>query len=174
MNMIMTRPASANGPLAAELAAVATAVVAPFAVAEADFLAIGDRLAEASGILGRLTTLFEALPMQLDHRDMDDATAHFAEVAAGAAAMADALAGEHDTLTRLSASNAEVTSRIERLRATIGAISVLAVNAASKRRISAPRAPTSRSSPTVSADWSGRQEPPSSGSRRSTDGSSSC
>jgi hypothetical protein len=137
MNMIMTRPASAghspatsaNGPLAAELAAVATAVVAPFAVAEADFLAIGDRLAEASGILGRLTTLFEALPMQLDHRDMDDATAHFAEVAAGAAAMADALAGEHDTLTRLSASNAEVTSRIERLRATIGAISVLAVNA---------------------------------------------
>src|SRR5690242_439041 len=121
MNMILTRPASADRSrtvpadeplsveLSVELAAVATAVVAPFAGAETDFLAIGDRLVEASGILGRLTTLFETLPAQLDHRDMDAAAAHFAEVAAGATAMADALSGERDTLNRLVASNAEVT-----------------------------------------------------------------
>jgi hypothetical protein len=137
MNISVTHQAStdhsadslADELLSAELASIARTVVVPFAAAEADFLAIGDRLGEAAGILGGLTSLFDALPMQLEHSDIDDATSHFAAVAVNVTGMASALASEKRILAQLQASNIEVSAQIDRLRSTISAISVLAVNA---------------------------------------------
>lgn len=119
----------ADAAIATDLKAVASRLGDPFGRAEGAFLAIGERLCTAAGILGTLTILFERLPQRLEHQDVGEAAGHLAEVSRELTAMADALTEERRALDRLAALSDEVTGRIARLAKTVGTIAVLAINA---------------------------------------------
>jgi hypothetical protein len=114
---------------AADLAAVLQALDQPFEQAERKLLAIGEDLGRAADILGALVALFEALPQGLEHADLRRAVDHISEVIGEIRAIAQTLGDEQAVLDRLATLADEVSKRIERLGKTVGAISVLAINA---------------------------------------------
>ncbi|HYD68933.1 hypothetical protein [Azospirillum sp.] len=120
---------SADASLAATLRDVAAATTEPFVPAERAILAIGERLCDASDALGRLTSVFETLPHELDHEDVRDTMQHLGAVAGTLSGIAGTLADERAALEDLAERAKSVGERAQRLHKTVAAVSVLAVNA---------------------------------------------
>jgi len=120
---------SADASLAATLRDVAAAATEPFVPAERAILAIGERLCDASDALGRLTSVFETLPHELDHEDVRDTMQHLGAVAGTLSGIAGTLADERAALEDLAERAKSVGERAQRLHKTVAAVSVLAVNA---------------------------------------------
>jgi hypothetical protein len=118
-----------SGGLAGELRAVARPLAPLFAKADPIFLALGARLGGAVDVVGGITATFATLAEEMAGADLVQATASLRAVAGRAGAMAGDLAGEQAALLRMIGLNAEVGLRIGQLRKTVGAISVLAMNA---------------------------------------------
>lgn len=130
-----TSPASAAVPdeasqrLTVECSDIGAEILSSFGAMEAEFLATGDRLGSASDILTRLTATFEALPVTLESAAVTEATEHLEDIAREASHMAETLTQERVALERLSELSKDVSARVDRLRRTVGAISVLSINA---------------------------------------------
>lgn len=119
----------ADAGLAVTLRGVAAAATEPFAPAEHAILAIGQRLCDASDALGRLTSVFETLPRDLDHDDVGDTMRHLGSAAAALSGIAGTLADERAALEDLAERSKGVGERAQKLHKTVAAVSVLAVNA---------------------------------------------
>ena len=92
-------------------------------------LVVGDRLTSAVDILGALTERFESLPGELETDALRAASGSLDEVSKQIPAMANALAQEKTTLSRLAGHNQLVGASIAQLKKTVSVISVLAMNA---------------------------------------------
>lgn len=116
-------------PSLTDLRRVADRLATVFASTEERFLHIGGSLGTAIDILGRVNTAFETLRLELESPDVHLATRQIGEAARQVSALAVTLTGERGTFDRLTAASQGIAGRIVRLRKTVGAIKVLAINA---------------------------------------------
>lgn len=111
-----------------DVRAIAALLGGIFAPVDREIVSAGDRLAAAVQTFSDITDSFEALPRALDAAEVDRASAVLADVSVQLVDMARGLSLEREGMTALLGLHGRVGRNIQRLRETVGAISILAVN----------------------------------------------
>lgn len=112
-----------------ELDGIARRLEKPQADIERVFAGISGHLTDAVSLLGGLTETFDRLTSALGREDLGQAVVDLKATADELVAMANAMDGERRSLQQLVVRANEISLMISRLQETVGAISVLAVNA---------------------------------------------
>ncbi len=108
--------------------AVAEPLVSVFGDVDREIVSAGDRLTAAVETFAGITAIFEELPGALEAEEVGRASADLADVSRQLATMARTLSGEREGMTALIGMHGRVGRGIQRLRETVGAIGILAVN----------------------------------------------
>lgn len=111
-----------------DVRAIAGLLGGVFAPVDREVVSAGGRLAAAVQTFSDITDSFEALPRALDAAEVGRASDALAEVSVQLLAMARGLSHEREGMTALLGLHGRVGRNIQRLRETVGAISILAVN----------------------------------------------
>lgn len=122
-------PALAGDLAAPDLRAIASELARPREAIDGAFVAVGDRLAQCADILGRITSTFEALPVELGSDELTSATDGLALVGRRAGEISVALGTEQDDLNRLVDALRRAAHPISELRRTVKMMGIVAINA---------------------------------------------
>ena len=111
------------------LADLAAALAAPRGRIEAAFLRVGSGLGDAAALLTGIVAAFEALPRELDGKQMQEATGRLETFSARACEIAAAFARERGEVHKLVAAVDSATGPVLDLRRAVRTMGILAVNA---------------------------------------------
>jgi len=114
---------------AGPLSDIAAALGGPRENIESAFLQVGGRLAQCMGILGRISSVFEALPQDFESRELVEASAGLEALGHEAQRMAVSFAEERRTMASLLGAVGAARWPIEDLHRTVKMIGIVAVNA---------------------------------------------
>lgn len=112
-----------------EGAHAAGALAAPRAGIESAFLGIGEKLGRCVGVLGRLSSVFEALPADFQSRELDEAGARLEALGLQACGMTASFADERRVMAALITALNAAASPIEDLLRSVKTIGIVAINA---------------------------------------------
>jgi hypothetical protein len=118
-------PASRSG----DIGAIAMALAQPRQAIEAAFVDVGGRLVQCATLLNRITTVFEALPQDLESPELGEATARLAAVGRRAQDISAAFSAEQTDIARLVSVVTAADHPISDLRRTVKMMGIVAVNA---------------------------------------------
>jgi hypothetical protein len=93
------------------------------------FLDVGGKLGQCAAILGRISSVFEALPRDLESQELLEATQRLQAVGERAQLMAASFATEQDNIARLAQVVIAAERPIAELRKTVKMIGIVAINA---------------------------------------------
>jgi len=122
-------PASAQKDITADLERIVGALEVPRDRIESAFVSVGDQLSKCASLLSRITTVFEALPQDLESPELLEATERLTAVAQRAEEIAQSFSVEQDDLERLVATVNAARQPIADLRKVIQMIGIVAINA---------------------------------------------
>lgn len=114
---------------ASRVAELGRGLIAPRSAIDGAFVAAGSELGECAGLIGRVTTLIEALPADLESPDLAEGTARLAVVGERAEAIAAELGSPEGDLGRLVQALGSAATPIDQLRRTVKMMGIVAVNA---------------------------------------------
>lgn len=108
---------------------IAAALGGPRENIESAFLQVGSRLAQCMGILGRISSVFEALPRDFESSELLEASTGLEALGHEAQRMAASFAEERQTMASLLEAVGAARWPIEDLQRTVKMIGIVAVNA---------------------------------------------
>jgi hypothetical protein len=117
------------GSAAGDLRAVATALADPRQRIETAFVDVGGRLTQAATLLGRVSSLFEGLPRDLESEELVEATGRLDAVGSRARAIAAAFADEREDIARLLGVVNAAEQPISDLSKAVKMMEIVAINA---------------------------------------------
>ncbi|HEY4201645.1 MAG TPA: hypothetical protein VGM83_13915 [Devosiaceae bacterium] len=115
--------------LALQLQQLAEDLGAPRERIETAFVDVGGSLTQAAGILGRISSVFEALPRDLESQEMVEATSRLDAVGQRAEAIAASFSAEGEDIARLVSVVKAAEQPISDLRKAVKMMGIVAINA---------------------------------------------
>jgi hypothetical protein len=116
-------------PVAEDLRAIVAALADPRQRIETAFVDVGGRLTEAAGLLGRVSSLFEGLPRDLESEELVEATGRLEAVGSRAYEIAAAFSTEREDIARLLGVVTAADQPISDLRKAVKMMEIVAINA---------------------------------------------